>query len=227
MYPMCYQNRMYPQYHLWPCANPSNKDAPGTPGPPPPGPPQPPRRLNPGVSVPTQRPSYFHEPSPYPSPVLDSSSQFWQMMPMQPDLYGAPQIGPPMDMAATNPFFRALMQQQEAADNALKTRRVDREQCVEWHVSGGPWFRPEDILVSVEGRHVMLTAKKEEKGNCSGVPEDCGLECGYTVFRQAHRCFTLPDIVDSSDVRAQIQPGADGQPALIITVPKLAYRRLS
>lgn len=97
---------------------------------------------------------------------------------------------------------------------------------MEWHVSGMPWYRPEDILVSVEGRHVMLTAKREEVGNCRGIPEDCGPDCGYTIFRQAHRCFTLPETVDASDVRAHIELGPDQQPTLIITVPKLPFRRV-
>lgn len=74
----------------------------------PPGPPRPPHRGQ------------------YPNMNPDDSSQFWQMVNMQPDLYGVPADAAGMDAVSSNPFFRSLMQQQEAADHALKTKRVER-----------------------------------------------------------------------------------------------------
>lgn len=128
--------RVYPRFGVWPCAYPPNR---------PPGPPAGlPGQRNPRGTVPggrSIRPSRSRsvpprpsregnhfQPGPYPCP--DNSSQFWQMLPMQPDLYGVPVNASGVDAVSSNPFFRALMQQQEAADHALKTRRIDKVRTI-------------------------------------------------------------------------------------------------
>lgn len=122
--------RMFPPYQRpvymgCPCAQP-----PGLPPDqlPPPGPTH--AAMVTQGSVPPPQGSYAPVPytgyaPPFPQPYCDASSPYWQMMPVAPEYFNSQAAGS-MDLVSSNPFFRALMQQQEAADHALKTRRVER-----------------------------------------------------------------------------------------------------